>query len=118
MVYIEKYTSQDGLYSHINRFMFCDKPITTGLSSLKPANDCIVGPVFPLFFHKQAKVANLILEKYDELGKILAGMMFKCPLNKSFLKYFPPNRSTEKLGKFGSRKSLRYISRRTMHHFR
>ena len=42
----------DGLYSHINRFIFSDKPITAGLSSVKPANNCLVGPVFPLFFHK------------------------------------------------------------------
>ena len=30
--------------------MFFDKPITTGLSSGKPANNCIEGPVFPFFF--------------------------------------------------------------------
>jgi len=27
----------------------------------------------------QAKIANLILKKYEEIGKILAGMIFKCP---------------------------------------
>ena len=39
------------VYIHI-WFIFSDKPMTTGLSSLKPANNCTVGPIFPLFFHK------------------------------------------------------------------
>jgi len=29
----------------------------------------------------QAKVAKLILEKYNEIGEILAGMIFKCLKN-------------------------------------
>jgi len=30
----------------------------------------------------QAKLANIILEKYDEIGKILAGMIFRFPPNQ------------------------------------
>jgi len=29
----------------------------------------------------QAKVAKIILEKHNEIGKILTGMMFNCPHN-------------------------------------
>jgi len=28
----------------------------------------------------QAKIANLILKKYEEIGRILAGMIFKQPI--------------------------------------